>query len=117
MARFVKAYESADLEVLVELFTDDIYLSMPPMALEYEGRQLVAQFFQLLLSPGRQYRLVPTRANGQPAFGAYVLRRDGVRRASGLFVITLAGDRIRAMTRFETRDFGRFGLPLVLPGQ
>jgi len=117
VARFARAYESADLAALVELFTDDIFLSMPPMPLEYEGRDLVAQFFKLLLVPGRRYSLVPTRANGQPAFGAYVLGPDGTRRATGLFAVTLAGDRIRAMTRFESSEFAWFGLPMSLPGQ
>ena len=116
MARFVRAYESADLPALVELFTDDIFLSMPPMPLEYEGRDLVARFFKLLLIPGRRYSLVPTRANGQPAFGAYVLAPDGTRRATGLFAVTLAGDRIRAMSRFESSEFAWFGLPMSLPG-
>jgi RNA polymerase sigma-70 factor (TIGR02960 family) len=116
LSRFVQAYETADLEALVELFTDDVFLSMPPMPLEYEGRQVVSRFFELLLIPTRRYRVVPTRANGQPAFGAYVLGPDGVRHATGLFVITIAGDRIRAMSRFETDDFAWFGLPLTLPG-
>jgi RNA polymerase sigma-70 factor (TIGR02960 family) len=117
VARFVRAYESADLAALVELFTDDIFMSMPPMALEYEGRDLVARFFELLLVADRRYSLVPTRANSQPAFGAYVLGPDGIRYATGLFAVTLAGDRIRAMTRFETSQFAWFGLPQSLPGQ
>jgi RNA polymerase sigma-70 factor (TIGR02960 family) len=117
VARFVRAYESANLEALVELFTDDIFLSMPPMPLEYEGRDLVARFFQLLLVPGRRYSLVPTRANGQPAFGAYVRGPNDARHATGLFAVTLTGDRICAMTRFETSEFAWFGLPLTLPGQ
>jgi RNA polymerase sigma-70 factor (TIGR02960 family) len=116
VARFVGAYESADIDALVELFTDDVFLSMPPMPLEYEGRDLVTKFFALLLIPGRRYSLVPTRANGQPAFGAYVRRPDGVRHATGLFAVTLAGDRIRAMTRFENSELPWFGLPLSLPG-
>jgi RNA polymerase sigma-70 factor (TIGR02960 family) len=113
-ARFVNAYESADLKALVELFTDDVFLSMPPMPLEYIGSDLAAKFFEVLLIPGRRYSLVPTRANGQPAFGSYVLRPDGIRHATGLFVVTVVGDRISAMTRFETDDFGWFGLPLSL---
>ena len=117
VARFVNAYESADLQALVELFTDDVFLSMPPMPLEYEGRDVVARFFELLLLPSRRYSLVPTRANAAPAFGAYVLGPDGVRHATGLFVVTFADDRIRAMTRFETSEFAWFGLPLSLPGQ
>jgi RNA polymerase sigma-70 factor (TIGR02960 family) len=115
VARFVDAYESADIAALVALFTDDIFLSMPPMPLEYEGRDLVTRFFALLLIPGRRYSLVPTRANGQPAFGAYVFGPDGIRRATGLFAVTLAGDRIRAMTRFESSELAWFGLPLSLP--
>jgi RNA polymerase sigma-70 factor (TIGR02960 family) len=117
VARFVGAYESADIEALVELFTDDIFLSMPPMPLEYEGRDLVTRFFELLLVAGRRYSLVATRANGQPAFGAYVLGPDRIRHATGLFAVTLAGDRIRAMTRFENSEFAWFGLPLSLPEQ
>jgi RNA polymerase sigma-70 factor (TIGR02960 family) len=116
VSRFVKAYESADLEALVKLFTDDIFLSMPPMTLEYEGRDLVAQFFELLLIPDRRYSLAPTRANGQPAVGAYVLGSDETRHATGLFALTLSGDRVRAMTRFENSEFAWFGLPLSLPG-
>jgi RNA polymerase sigma-70 factor (ECF subfamily) len=115
VARFVRAYESADLAGLVELFTDDIFLSMPPMPLEYEGRDLVCRFFELLLVPGRHYSLVPTRANDQPAFGAYVLGPDATRYATGLFTVTLAGDRIGAMSRFEATEFAWFGLPLSLP--
>ena len=117
VARFVGAYESADIKALVELFTDDIFLSMPPMPLEYEGRDLVTRFFELLLVASRRYSLVPTRANGQPAFGAYVLGPAGIRQATGLFAVTLAGDRIRAMTRFESTEFAWFGLPLSLPRQ
>ena len=87
------------------------------MPLEYEGRDLVARFFEHLLISDRRYSLVPTRANGQPAFGAYVLGPDGARHGTGLFAITLAGDRICAMTRFENSVFAWFGLPLSLPGQ
>jgi RNA polymerase sigma-70 factor (TIGR02960 family) len=117
VARFVAAYESADIDALVELFTDDIFLSMPPMRLEYEGRDLVARFFERLLVPSRRYSLVPTRANGEPAFGAYLLDPAGARHATGLFTVSLAGQRIGAMTRFEAGVFAWFGLPLMLPGQ
>jgi RNA polymerase sigma-70 factor (ECF subfamily) len=64
---------------------------------------------------GRTYRLVPTRANGQPAFGVYVRTpAQPAARASGLMVLTLAGDTIAAMTRFEPTVFGLFGLPATL---
>lgn len=51
---------------------------------------------------GRRFDLVRTRANGRPAFGAYARAPDGVRHETGLFVIAIAGDRVGAMTRFET---------------
>jgi RNA polymerase sigma-70 factor (ECF subfamily) len=115
-ARFVRAYESADLQALVELFTDDVFLSMPPLPLEYVGREAAARFFALLLRPDRRYRLVPTRANGSPAFGAYVHAPDGTYRATGLFVAEIVGDRLGALTRFESAVLDRFGLPDLLPG-
>jgi RNA polymerase sigma-70 factor (ECF subfamily) len=114
-ARFVRAYESADVSALVDLFTDDVFLSMPPLPLEYVGREAAQRFFELLLVPGRRYSLVATRANGGPAFGAYLVGPDGGRRASGLFVAELAGERIRALTRFETGELAAFGLPMTLP--
>ena len=66
MAKFVRAWESADLDALVALLTDDVFISMPPMPFEYEGRDVVARFCAMLFGAGRRYDLVPTRANGQP---------------------------------------------------
>jgi RNA polymerase sigma-70 factor (TIGR02960 family) len=117
VAKFVRAYESADLDALVALLTDDVFMSMPPMPLEYEGRDVVARFCALLFGAGRRFNLVPTRANGQPAFGTYVRGPDGIRHGTGLFVLTLAGDRICAMTRFENSVLPWFGLPRSLPGR
>jgi RNA polymerase sigma-70 factor (ECF subfamily) len=113
-ARFVAAYESGDVDALVGLFTDDIFMSMPPLPLEYEGVLPVRRFFELLLSPTRRYRLINTRANGAPAFGAYVLDPSGTPRATGLFTMSLSGNRIQAMSRFEAHTFSWFGLPLTL---
>jgi RNA polymerase sigma-70 factor (TIGR02960 family) len=115
-ARFSRAWESADLDALVALLTDDVFMSMPPMALEYEGREVVAGFCALLFGGGRRFDLAPTRANGQPAFGAYVHGPAGTRRGTGLYVIALAGDRICALTRFDTSVLPWFGLPPSLPG-
>ncbi|MEV4166310.1 hypothetical protein [Nonomuraea dietziae] len=64
--------------------------------------------------PARRY-LVPTRANGQPAFGAQLRAHTGIRHGTGLFVLTLAGDRICAMTRLENSVLPSFGLPRSLP--
>ena len=111
VAAFVRAWESADLDTLVTLMTDDVYASMPPMPFEYEGRDVVAGFCGVLFDAGRRFDLVPTRANTQPAFGAYLRAPDGVRRGVGLYVLTLAGDRICAMTRFDNTVLPWFGLP------
>ncbi|HEY1970526.1 MAG TPA: RNA polymerase subunit sigma-70, partial [Pseudonocardia sp.] len=88
----------------------DVFMSMPPIPLEYQGRGSVARFFALIFGSAQRFELVPTRANGQPAFGVYRHTPTGIHGA-GLVVLTLAGDRIGAMTRFETTFFPIFGLP------
>jgi RNA polymerase sigma-70 factor (ECF subfamily) len=117
VAKFVSAYETADIDALVSLLTDDVFMSMPPMPLEYEGRDVVARFCALLFGAGRKYDLVPTRANGQPALGLYVHTPGGIRHGTGLVVVTLAGNRISAMTRFEHSVLPWFGLPRSLPSR
>ena len=117
VAKFVRAYESADLDALVALLTDDVFISMPPMPFEYEGRDATARFCASLFAAGRRFDLVPTRANGQPAFGAYLRAPDGTRHGVGLIVLTLSGDRICAMTRFENTVLPSFGLPRSLPSR
>jgi RNA polymerase sigma-70 factor (ECF subfamily) len=114
VARFVRAWESADLDGLVALLTDDVFMSMPPMPFEYEGRDLAARFCAGIFGAGRRFDLVPTRANGQPAFGAYLRGPGGVGHGTGLYVLTLSGTLIRAMSRFETSVFPAFGLPRSL---
>lgn len=114
-ARFADAYESADLGALIALLTDDVFISMPPMPFEYEGREPAARFFGAIFDAGRRFDLMPTWANGQPAFGAYLRDAGGSRHGVGLFVLTLAGDRIRALTRFENTVLPWFGLPRQLP--
>jgi len=115
--RFVKAWEAADVDALVDLLSDDVFMSMPPIPFEYSGRDIVAAFCANLFAAGRRFDLVPTRANGQPAFGAYLRPRAGLRHGTGLYVLALAGDQISAMTRFETSVMPWFGLPPYLPSQ
>jgi RNA polymerase sigma-70 factor (TIGR02960 family) len=117
VAKFVSAWESADLDALVALLTDDVVISMPPMPFEYDGRDAVARFCAGLFGAGRRFDLVPTRANGQPAFGAYLRPPAGIRHGTGLYVLTLAGDRVRAMTRFDNSVLPWFGLPRSLPSR
>jgi RNA polymerase sigma-70 factor (ECF subfamily) len=117
VGRFTTALESGDVHGLVSLLAEDVRLAMPPKPLEYQGRELAARFHAALtFRDGRTYRLVPTRANGQPAFGVYLRTpAQPVARASGLMVLTLAGGTIAAMTRFEPTVFGSFGLAATVP--
>jgi RNA polymerase sigma-70 factor (ECF subfamily) len=117
VSEFVRAYESGDLDALVALLTDDVFLSMPPFPLEYEGIDVVTRFYGRMIGSGRRFDLVPTRANGQPAFGAYLRAPSGIRHGTGLLVLTLAGDRIRSVTRFDTSVLPWFGLPRSLPSR
>jgi RNA polymerase sigma-70 factor (TIGR02960 family) len=117
VANFVRAWESADLDALVTLLTDDVFVSMPPMPFEYEGRDVVARFCASIFRSERRFDLLRTRANGQPAFGAYLRGTSGVSHGVGLFVLTLSGSRICAMTRFENSVLPWFGLPRSLPSR
>ncbi len=118
IARLTRAYETSDIHGLIAMLADDVRLTMPPIPLEYYGRELVALFLQaVVFQEGNTFRLVPARANGQPAFGMY-LRDPQAKTAhgNGVMVFSLTGDRIGAMTRFGTSVLPRFGLPLTLPG-
>jgi RNA polymerase sigma-70 factor (ECF subfamily) len=116
VGRFVDAFESGDVERVLRLLTDDAVLTMPPAPLEYRGRLAICDFFTTMESLV-DVRLVPTRANGQPAFGYYAHEPDG--RACGgyaLLVLTLDGDLVSAVTAFSaaTGVFAPFGLPPTL---
>jgi RNA polymerase sigma-70 factor (TIGR02960 family) len=117
VAKFVRAWESADLDALVALLTDDVFISMPPIPFEYEGRDVVARFCASLFRAGRRFDLLRTRANGQLAFGAYLRAPNGISHGMGLFVLTLTSDRICAMTRFDNSVLPWFGLPRSLPSR
>jgi RNA polymerase sigma-70 factor (ECF subfamily) len=119
VARFTAAFETGDVRGVVGLLTDNALLTMPPAPLEYQGPVAIGQFLSTVPAAGalERFRLVPTRANGQPAFGCYL--RDPhapIARAYGLMVLTLRGERIAAITGFpDTSVFRSFGLPRTLP--
>jgi RNA polymerase sigma-70 factor (ECF subfamily) len=115
--RLTRAFESSDVDRLVALLTEDVRVSMPPLPFEYVGLAAATRFLAAAThDPPRPRRLVHTRANGQPAFGMYVLDEPtGVFRAIGLIVVTLAGDRIAELIRFEAGVLPQFGLPRSLP--
>ena len=117
VAKFVSAYESADVDALVALLTDDVFMSMPPMPFEYVGRDVVARFCASVCSRGPQIR--PRADASQRPAGVRGLPARPHRHppCAGLIVLSLAGDRICAMTRFESSVLPWFGLPRSLPGR
>ena len=116
-AKFAAAYEAADIEAVIALLTDDVFTSMPPMPFEYQGRDATAAFLTSILASGRRFRLVPTRANGQPAFGAYLRGTGEVCHGVGLFVLEAGPAGISALTRFEKGTLPWFGLPRSIPDE
>jgi RNA polymerase sigma-70 factor (ECF subfamily) len=114
---FCRAFERGDVEAILELLTDDVWLTMPPLPLEYQGHAATGYFLTTVaLRDGRRFRLVPTHANGQPAFGCYLVDPGTpIAHAHGLLVLTLSGDRISALTRFiDNGLLPHFGLPRTL---
>ena len=117
--RFADAFETGDIDGLDALLTRDAWFTMPPVPLQYQGPQPIASFLRYWAASrvGRRLRLVPTRANTQPAFGLYLHDQHApVAHATGLLVLTLHGDQIAALTCFyDTSTLPRFGLPRTLP--
>jgi RNA polymerase sigma-70 factor (ECF subfamily) len=118
VGRFVHAVESGDVDAVVALLAEDAWVTMPPLPYEYQGHAAIARFLEDRASArgGRALRLVPTSANGQPAFGCYVPdAHAAIAHAYGLMVLTLDGDRVSVITWFgDTSVFPHFGLPRVL---
>ncbi|MGH3417794.1 MAG: nuclear transport factor 2 family protein, partial [Actinocrinis sp.] len=113
--RLTEAYAAGDVNGIISLLTDDVWLTMPPAPFEYQGRDVAARALALLFGRGMRYRLIATRANGQPAFGIYVHDPNAdVLHANGMMVLALSGGRIRALTRFDNSNLARFGLPRTL---
>ena len=114
VGRFADALESGDINGVVALLTQDAWLTMPPEPWEYQGPTAIAAFIRNReLHLGARLRLVPTRANSQPAFGCYLPSPEtDIARPRGLMVLTLVGDRISAITWFgDSSVFPSFGLP------
>ena len=119
IADFVRAFEAADVDAVVSLLTDDAWLTMPPIPLEYHGLDDVRHFLATVaFRAGHRHVLIPTRANGQPAFGCYRYDpRTPILHAHGVLVLTLAGDRIAVVSRFlDNSLLAKFGLPRSLRG-
>jgi RNA polymerase sigma-70 factor (TIGR02960 family) len=118
VGQFAAAVERGDTPGIISLLTDDAWLTMPPEPYEYQGGSAIATFLEdRAARRGANFRLVPTGANGQPAFGCYLPDPQlPFARAYGLMVLTVADDQVSAITWFA--DLGlidRFGLPKELP--
>ena len=118
-SRFADAFERGEVDRLVALLTEDAWVTMPPEPYEYQGRDAIANFLRHVgrqARAGREARLVPVRANGQPAFAHYLREPDeALPRLSGLLVISLRGSQIEALTRFALTNLApEFALPPTL---
>lgn len=114
--RFVAAFLSYDIDELLAMMTDDIWIRMPPLPFEYHGTDDVRRFFVFIEAHRRSVcHLVPTRANGQPAWGQYARDRvTGKLHCVGVLVARYCGDRIDELTHFEAGAAASLGLPRVL---
>jgi RNA polymerase sigma-70 factor, ECF subfamily len=115
--RFINAFQAGDVKQVVALLADDAKLIMPPEPLECRGGPAIAAFMQKMNFWGPGLTLLPTRANGQPAFGYYLPDpHAAILRGNGLVVLDIAGDQVATITRFgDKRLLARFGLPRTLP--
>jgi RNA polymerase sigma-70 factor (ECF subfamily) len=115
LRRFLRAWEAVDIDGLVALLKEDAVLTMPPFPMRFVGAKGIGEFLSRVPAGGAldQIRLVPTRANDQPAVAAYMLAsEEGIFRAYGIMVLTLDADRIAEITGFsEPPLFAAFDMP------
>jgi hypothetical protein len=116
LGRFADAVEAGDVDGMVALLTDDAWLTMPPEPYEYQGPIAIGVFLQGREVRRGALRLVPIRANGQPAFACYLPSPEiDIARPYAMFVLTLQGDRVSAITWFaDSSVFPYFALPRTL---
>jgi RNA polymerase sigma-70 factor, ECF subfamily len=114
--RYIRAFESADVDRLVTLLTEDAILEMPPVPLWYAGRADYGRFIARILAlRGGGWRMIPARANGQPALAAYCPDGEGARRLHTLQVLTVTSRGIARNVVFQDpRVFEAFQLTKVL---
>jgi RNA polymerase sigma-70 factor (ECF subfamily) len=119
LGRYLQAWEALDVDSLAALLKEDATYTMPPTPQWYGGRRAIATFFEWAWKAYDGYRMVPTRANRQPAFAAYSRGRpDAPFAAHSIHVLSLEHDTISALTLFVKPDgprlFEAFGFPPTL---
>ncbi|MDT0329902.1 sigma-70 family RNA polymerase sigma factor [Nocardiopsis lambiniae] len=113
LARYVAAFETYDASAITAVFTEDAVFEMPPFRTWVQGGAHIAELISTHCPAERagDMVLVPTSANGQPAFGLYMRDREGVHRAFGIQVLDLAPTGVRHTAMFfDTALFPHFGL-------
>jgi RNA polymerase sigma-70 factor (ECF subfamily) len=111
--QYVAAWEAKDVPAIVALFSADVIWEMPPLSAWYRGRADIAHHLaeRCPVRPG-QARLVPIRANGQPAFATYTREPDGSQRRAFLQVLDIGPGGIEHVYAFgDPAVFALFGLP------
>jgi RNA polymerase sigma-70 factor, ECF subfamily len=115
--RYVTLWEQADIPGLVALLREDAWFTMPPLPVWFQGRAAIATVLATyIFTPGRQRRLLPTHANGSPAFGLYQ-REAGADAYQffGLLVLGVEGEQIGSLVAFlEPSSLSSFALPPTL---
>jgi RNA polymerase sigma-70 factor (ECF subfamily) len=116
--RYVALWEQADIPGLVALLREDAWFTMPPIPAWFQGREAIATLLSMrIFTPRSQWHLLPTRANGSPAFGLY--RREaeaGAYQFFALMVLDVEGEQIASLVGFlELSSLSSFGLPPILP--
>ena len=118
LQRYIDAHHRADTAAVVDLLREDVRFTMPPEPVCYVGRDALTRFFDTeVFGPGGigEFRLVPTRANRQPAAANYIRAwDDDVFRAVTLDVLRIEDGLIREITTFDSGMFAMFGLPAAL---
>ncbi|GHG51007.1 DNA-directed RNA polymerase sigma-70 factor [Amycolatopsis bullii] len=115
--RYIAAFEAEDTAALRAVIQDDFSLEAVPHPVWFRGVGVCLPFLERAFSaPGGAARLLPTRANGQPAAGSYRLDASGVRRADGLWVFTVTAGRFSRAVKFHDPALvTAAGLPALLP--
>jgi len=116
--RYVATWEQGDIPGFVALLREDAWFTMPPRPVWYQGRAAIATMLATsIFTPGRRRRLLPTRANGSPAFGLYQREAGAeVYRLLGLVVLGMEGEQIGSLVAFlEPSSLSPFALPPTLP--
>jgi RNA polymerase sigma-70 factor (ECF subfamily) len=112
--QYIAAFEAADAVALVRVLTEDATIEAPPFPTWVDGRPSCAWYLAALLRVPGEYRMVPTRANGQPAAAAYRRGTDGAYHAFGVAVLTVTAQGIAKIVAFcEPRLVSTFGFPGV----